>query len=449
MQHHATPTTRSVFSRFTTFTVGLALLTGMGAGALQGCDNAPGGGVDRIAEQCGLDINCEAGGIAEGNAHVSGIASIDSFFGAVIDLQAKVGEVDGSIRAELDAIGASVGLEPGAAAADIRGAIEGRISAAVSGGLTVQAEPARCEASVEVVAAAAAECDASVDPGEVSFACEGSCEVEAGVEVDCGVEAELHCTVTAPSVACDGMCTGSCYADAGVSCAGTCRGGCSTECEVQNADGSCNGRCEGTCTGSCELEVAAECGGSCEGSCDYVEPSGQCEGGAQARCEAQAGGSVECEAGCEGSAQPPSVSAECEASVEAKASASVQCTPPSVAITWNWSAEFQGDTEAAIAARAEFRGWITGFRGHYSAILAARAQGDLLLDAGASLAAAATGAVTDVAADFSAGADVSAIIGARCALEQLAPAVAAIEGSASSLGGSVSAAAEITAALGG
>ncbi len=417
----------------------------MGAGMLQGCDGSNPAGLDRIAEQCGLDINCEAGGVLEGNAHVSGIASIDSFFGAVIDVNARVGEVNGTIRAELDAIGASVGLEPGAAGADIRLAIEGRISAAVSGGLQVQAEPARCSASVEVVAAAAAECDASVDPGEVSFACEGSCEVEAGVAVDCGATADLHCTVTAPSVACDGMCTGSCYADAGVSCEGTCRGGCSVECEVQNADGTCNGLCEGTCTGSCELEVAAACEGSCEGSCDYVPPSGECEASAQASCEAQAGGSVECDAGCEGSAQPPSVSAECEASVEASASASVQCTPPSVAITWSWSQEFAGNAEA----QAEFRGWITGLRGHYSGILAARAQGDLLLDAGAGLAAAATGAVTDAAADLSAGANVQAVIGARCALGELGPAAAAIEASVSSLGASVAAVGEISAAIGG
>ncbi|MEM9453685.1 MAG: hypothetical protein AAGF11_05870 [Myxococcota bacterium] len=437
--------TPSFFPRISAATLGLGLLVGAGAGALQGCQE--GGAADRIAEQCGLDINCEAGGVLEGNASVSGIASIDSFFGAVIDVNAKVGQVQGTIRAELDAIAVSVGLEPGAAGADIRAAIEGRIAGAVSGGLRVQAEPARCEASVEVMAAASAECDAEVDPGEVSFACEGSCEVEAGVAVDCGASAELRCTAQAPSVECSGMCQGTCSAEGGVACEGTCKGGCTGTCSVQNADGSCNGRCEGgMCTGSCELDVAASCDGMCEGSCEVTgNPEVGCEAGAQARCEAEAGGSVQCEAGCEGSAEPPSVSAECEASVEAKASASVECTPPTVAITWEWSAELEGD----VTAQAEFRAWINGFRGHFSALLAARAQGDLLLESGQGLIDAAGTAVTDAAADLEADANIRASIGAACALQELPIAADVMTSSIADLTASVSAAVEVSAAVGG
>ncbi|MCX4242739.1 hypothetical protein [Paraliomyxa miuraensis] len=428
-------------------TVGLGLLLGGGIGSIQGCNgDTPGGPLGDLAEQCGLDINCEAGGVLEGNASVSGIASIDSFFGAVIDVNAKIGEVEGTIRTELDAIAVSVGLEPGAAGAEIRGAIEARISGAVSGGLSIQAEPARCEASVEVVASAAAECDASVDPGSVSFACEGSCEVEAGVAVDCGAEAELRCTAQAPSVECSGMCTGTCSASGGVACEGTCKGGCEGTCSVENADGTCNGRCEGgACTGSCELDVAASCEGNCEGTCDYVAPEGGCEATAQARCEAQAGGSVECSAGCEGSAEPPSVSAECEASVEAKASASVQCTPPSLAITWEWSAELQGDLDA----QAEFRGWINGFRGHFAAILAARAQADLLVEAGQGLVDAAGVAVMDAATDLQGEASLKASIGAACAIQELPIAGQVIGDAVGRLQGSVSAAVEVSAAVGG
>ena len=445
LNYDSTPQRHSKLPRLSGVTLGLGLLTGAIAGTLQGCDESP---VGNIAEQCGLDVNCEAGGVLEGNASVSGIASIDAFFGAVIDVNARIGQVEGTIRTELDAIAVSVGLEPGAAGADIRAAIEGRISAAVSGGLTVQAEPARCEASVEVVAAAAAECDATVDPGEVSFACEGSCAVEAGVQVDCGAEAELHCVAQAPNVRCEGMCEGTCEAETpsdGVVCEGSCRGGCEGECSVVNADGTCNGLCEGTCTGSCELDVAASCDGNCQGTCDFVPPEASCDASAQARCEAQAGGSVECEASCEGSAEPPSVTAECEASVEAKASASVECTPPSVAITWNWSAEFEGD----LQAQAEFRAWINGFRGHYSAILAARAQGDLLIEAGQGLIDASTTAVTDAAAELQADANLRASIGAACAIGELPIAGQVVTDAVGRLGASVSAAGEITAALGG
>lgn len=446
MTHAAIPPSSPsrLHARIPVLGAGLGLLAGLGAGMLQGCDedSSP---AERIAEQCGLDIECEAGGILEGNAHVSGIASIDTFFGAVIDVEAKAGRVEGTIRGELDAIAASVGLSSGASGTEIRAAIEGRISAAVSGGLRVQAEPARCETSVEIVAAAAAECDASVDPGELSFACEGSCEVEAGVQVDCGAEAELHCVVSAPSVECSGTCQGTCELNAGAQCEGTCKGGCEGTCSVQNADGTCNGQCNGTCTGSCELDVAASCDGQCQGSCDYVEPSGECGASAEAHCEAQAGGSVQCEAGCSGNADPPSVSAECEASVEAKASASVECTPPQLAITWEWNTQLEGD----VAAQAEFRGWINSLRLHYSAILAARAQADLLLEAGRGLASAAEAAVLDATTELSADVNIKAAFGARCALQELPVAATTMGDVVTRLSASIQAATEVSAAIGG
>src|SRR5688572_14826480 len=94
--------------------LGSALLVGI---ALGGCDT-------NVAEQCGLDVNCEAGGFVEGKASISGVASIDSFFGAAIDLNASMLRLSGKLRAELDAIGASVGAEPGAAGAELKGKLE-------------------------------------------------------------------------------------------------------------------------------------------------------------------------------------------------------------------------------------------------------------------------------------------------------------------------------------
>ncbi len=416
---------------------------GVSAGALQGCDPGVAG---NVAEQCGLDIECTAGGVLEGNASVSGVRSIDAFFGAVIDLTATMRGVSGGIRAELDGIAASLDLEPGAAGADIRAAIEARLSLATSGGLTIEHEPARCEAKVEVMAAAAAECDASVDPGAVEFSCEGSCEVEAGVMVDCGASAELSCTASAPNVACDGMCTGSCEVEAGAECSGTCRGGCEGECSVENADGTCNGQCTGgACTGSCELEVAARCEGTCQGTCEYTPAEAMCEAGAEAHCEAEAGGSVQCDAGCEGKADPPSVSAECEASVEAKASASVECTPPTLAVRWDWSAELEGD----LAAQAEFKAWVNGFRGRYAALLAIDAQAKLVGDAAVNLAGAAEAAVMDTASELSGEANIKASIGAACAIKELPIAATALTDTSAELSAEVSGAAEVLAVFGG
>src|SRR5689334_23406640 len=81
--------------------------------------------VGDIAETCNLDINCEAGGIAEGRASVSGIASIDSFFAAVINFQTKANASAAGIQAELNAIRGDFGLD---ADAEIGAAIMGQAS---------------------------------------------------------------------------------------------------------------------------------------------------------------------------------------------------------------------------------------------------------------------------------------------------------------------------------
>ena len=199
-----------MLSRHTYVTSALmASFLGFSAATVQGCDD--GGPLGDLAEQCGLV--CSAEGFVDGNAHISGIASIDSFFGAAIDLNAAMKGLSGSLRAELDAIAVSVGLEPGAAGADIKAAIQAKIAASVDGGLSIQYDPPKCEANIDVAVSAAAECDAEVDPGMVSVKCEGSCKAEAGVMVDCGASAELKCTGTAPDLACSGECSGSCVAD--------------------------------------------------------------------------------------------------------------------------------------------------------------------------------------------------------------------------------------------
>ena len=57
---------------------------------------------------------------------------------------------------------------------------------------------------------ATARCEGEVNPGSAMVMCQGGCEVEASAEVDCGAEADLKCTATAPSIACEGTCRGSC-----------------------------------------------------------------------------------------------------------------------------------------------------------------------------------------------------------------------------------------------
>src|SRR5690606_14692625 len=55
--------------------------------AMAGCgeDGLTDGPLGDIAAQCGL--TCDAKGILEGNASISGNASVDAFFGAVVDFK--------------------------------------------------------------------------------------------------------------------------------------------------------------------------------------------------------------------------------------------------------------------------------------------------------------------------------------------------------------------------
>src|SRR3972149_992550 len=67
-------------------------------------DLIPDGVKAELAKSCGIDVECSAGGIVEGNASISGVASIDAFFQSVLSFQAKAGNVSAGIEAELAAI---------------------------------------------------------------------------------------------------------------------------------------------------------------------------------------------------------------------------------------------------------------------------------------------------------------------------------------------------------
>lgn len=412
------------------------LVAGIAVTAVQGCDAGD------IAEQCGLV--CAAEGVAEGNASISGVASVDAFFGAVITFSDAALSVSAGIDAELRGLAVSLGLDPAAGAAEIQGAIKAKISGAVSGGLKVNYAPPRCDISASATVEATAKCDVMVDPGKVEVECKGSCEADASVEASCDASAEVKCTAQAPSVACSGMCEGTCSADAGVSCEGTCNGGCDGTCSVKNASGDCAGRCEGTCTGTCQLQAAAKCEGNCEGSCTYTPPDAKCDANATVKCEAKADASVQCNGRCDGEVTPPKASAECEASAKAEVNAKVECTPPSVEITWQWSAELEGD----LAAQAEFKAWITGFRGRFAAILAAAKRIEFVLKAGADLGAAASGAVKGaIMVQAEGDLDLKASVGLACAITELGKVGGVIASSTEKLQASASGAAMITASI--
>jgi hypothetical protein len=439
-----------------------------------------GSACDDIAEQCGL--TCSEVGVAGGNASITGLASIDGFFGAVTNFSSKANKVSGDIDAELAAIAASVGME-GGAGADFEAEFQANLKAKfnLEGNIGIDFQPPRCEVSASASIEATAKCDVNVEAGSVEASCEGKCEVDPGeidLEASCEGEAtaELTCTGTAPNLACEGSCTGSCELEVAASCegecsgsctveagvdvhcSGSCSGGCTGTCDGDTADGvECEGvcdgecdascemtgsaaaNCEGSCSGSCEMEAGGSCSGKCTGSCEYTPPSAECSGGAKAEVECKAEGSAEppqidCSGSCSGSVTPPSASAECEASAKAEAEVSAECFPPSVSVSYALSAS--GDVEADAAARAEFKAWLTGFKAHVGVIAAASAQAEFVVKAGEGIIDAAADVILNAAGEIDVSADP---VGAYKVLNCLPDELAAVSGVITSATGNLKA----------
>jgi hypothetical protein len=403
--------------------LGCGLVIGMAATATQGCD--PGD----IAEQCGLV--CDEMAFLEGKVNISGTASIDAFFGAAIDFSGATAKVSGDIQAELDALYGLVGAD---GSADFKAKLDAKLSGWIEGGLTIDAQPPRCEANLDVSVQAAAECDVEASPGSIEAKCEGSCKVSAEAQADCQAMGMLTCTGTAPNLQCEGSCTGGCKLEAAAACDGTCRG----QCNGMDFEGSCDGMCQG----ECDVKAGASCNGSCTGTCEYTAPMGGCDASAEAKCDVSGMAEAKCEGSCSGKATPPMVSAECKATVDAKAEASVQCFPPSLTLGFKLKGGLDGQADA------EFRAFINNFKLRFSALLAALARAEGLISVGTPLGEAGLTAVTDAAGQISADGDFKAKFGAACAIKMLPAAGQLVTGAVGELGGKVSAAASVTAAVG-
>lgn len=407
------------------------LIAGLSLTATQGCD--PGD----LAEQCGL--TCDEEAFINGKFNVSGIASVDAFFSASLDVSGAVNTVAGDIQAELNGL---YGLVGATGAADFKAALDAKLATwiDVDAGLTIKAEPARCEASLDIAAKAAAECDVDAKPGSIEAKCEGKCTVAADAQASCQADGMLTCRGTMPDLQCAGTCEGSCQFEVAAACDGTCNG----RCDGQDF----NGRCEGNCEGECDLGAGGTCDQKCTGTCEFTAPDGGCESSFDAKCEGSAMASAQCEGSCEGKATPPEVSAECEATVEAKAEASVQCFPPSLSVDYTFNAAAGGQGQAAADLRLEFKAFITDFKLRFSALLAAIARGKSLISVGGKLGAAGQAAVNGVAVELSGSGELKAKYGALCAIKLLPQAGMLLSESAGKLSGQLEAAASVTASVG-
>jgi len=420
--------------------VGMIFAAGATMAVVPGCgEDSP---LGDIAKECGLACPADGEGIVAGNFAISGVASIDAFFGAVVNFSTKANLVADNINGELATIKARLGLEADASAAEVKAAIVAQFELDADAGLVVKYQEPKCEVSVKATIEATARCDVNVDPGEATVECSGTCEVDASAEASCSGMATAKCVGQAngPMLECTGECSGTCELTAAATCEGTCKGTCSGTCSATNADGSCNGTCEGMCEGTCEMTAKGSCSGQCKGECEYDPPSAEvsCEAGATVKCQAEANASVECNGRCEGEVTPPSASAECEASAKAEAQANVECTPPQLALEYQFSASASAET------RLEFEAFLTGFVESYGNIVAELKRADIVLDAGADVSAAAGGAL-DGAFEAAADGSLKAKVGVGCAIAELEDVPSYIADASENLSGSVTAAGQLTA----
>jgi hypothetical protein len=143
-------------------------------------------------DNCGL--KCKT--IAESNGSVSGIAEIDAFYAAALNLNVQAESLEAEVNASLGEMAAAIGAEVGANASigDTAAAITARIDKLdVDGGLKVVFQPPQCAVSAQAQLQAAAKCEAEVDPGKAQVVCKGECELSAEAEVKCDAQSEVRC----------------------------------------------------------------------------------------------------------------------------------------------------------------------------------------------------------------------------------------------------------------
>ena len=335
----------------------------------------PGGTVD----------GTKIGGVAEGNASISGVPQVDAFFSATIAFRTAADGVSEGIEEQLDLIKADFGIT-----GDLSTGLKAAFDANLEAGVKFEYQPPRCAIDAEATLEASAKCDASVSGGKVEVECKGSCEAELRADFKCDASADLYCTVTAPEVKCEGECQGSCTAAVGaeLNCTGTCHGECDGECNVTSdaAGNECAGTCKGMCKGSCEtqLTASAQCSGTCRGECTAKAPEAGCMGSVKAECRGRADASFKCEGRCVGDFEPPMVSAECKASAKAQASVNIDCTPPRLGMTYAFKADAKAGFKAALTSLIDVR---------LPALLKARGKAELVARAGEDLGVAAQGAI--------------------------------------------------------
>jgi hypothetical protein len=245
-----------------------------------------------------------------------------SQFAASIDADLKTG--CGGLAKDLGGGGDfKSGKEACEAAAKAVGDFKAKLGAKAT--VTVDIEPPKCGASLDVQAQCTGKCDATFKPGEAKLECEPG-----KLQGECSAQCEGSCEVSG-GAKCEGTCTGKCDVAIKGKCSGTC-------------DGKCDGKpgkaaCGGVCDGKCDADVEAECKGTCGGTCK-IKAKAECKGTCTGSCSAEMKAPK-----CTGQVKPPQASAECNARCDAHANAKLECTPAHVV------ARIGGEADAKLQAQ--------------------------------------------------------------------------------------------------
>src|SRR4029077_11194250 len=115
-------------------------------------------------------------GVAEGNAAISGVASMDASFASAINSESAADNVSAGIEAQLDAIKGDFGI---AASANLKTELSAQIKANVEGSVDIDYQRARCAVDATATVQAQARCEGTVTPPMAMVECKGACEVDA------------------------------------------------------------------------------------------------------------------------------------------------------------------------------------------------------------------------------------------------------------------------------
>ncbi|HVU02002.1 MAG TPA: hypothetical protein VHE30_09630 [Polyangiaceae bacterium] len=303
-----------------------------------------------------------------GDDTISGNPQLDGFFHAVLILTRAIDSIrvdfEGNVQAlcALYGVDTSAGIGP-TVAENLIAAIDADAGRATADGFAVRYRAPLCAADLGLAAEAQATCEAkadcavSIEPARKGLRCEGVCTGRC--DAACTGET-ARCVAPVDDVACNGECSGACQLASPAPCPGVCHGTCQGQCggtctggdrdATGQCAGTCDGDCQGTCAGICELQDPTTCPGKCAGTCTTASGGAACADGAE--CHGSCDGT--CDGHCTGLPTPPGSAENCAATkacqpqARAVGSVALDCTPPTIEISFEVNPSASGDAQATF-----------------------------------------------------------------------------------------------------